>query len=60
MKTVAMVEKCCFCGKNVEGWGNNPAPVNNKDGARCCNACNANVVIPARIISIRKHGKRIF
>lgn len=27
-------------------WGNNAEPVN---GGRCCNECNATVVLPARI-----------
>ena len=37
---------CCICGKEFEGYGNNPAPVKN-DG-QCCDDCNMNVVIPAR------------
>ena len=39
--------KCCICGQLFEGWGNNPWPVV-KDG-NCCNECNINVVVPARI-----------
>lgn len=26
-------EKCCICGKEIEGMGNNPYPVKRKDGA---------------------------
>lgn len=40
---------CCFCGKTFFDYGNNPQPVNMEDGARCCDTCNASVVIPARI-----------
>lgn len=40
---------CCICGKEVEGFGNNPYPVNKEEDARCCDVCNATVVIPARI-----------
>lgn len=40
---------CCICGKEFEGYGNNPAPVKN-DG-QCCDDCNMNVVIPARFRS---------
>ena len=38
---------CCICGKKAEGFGNNPQPI--KDKGRCCDACNAEVVIPARL-----------
>lgn len=38
---------CSICGKEItDEFSNNAQPVN--DG-RCCNACNRNVVIPARI-----------
>ena len=39
-------KRCSICGKEYTGWGNNAQPVN--DG-RCCDECNANVVIPTRI-----------
>lgn len=39
--------KCCICGKEINGHGNNPYPV--KDDGRCCAECNATVVIPERI-----------
>lgn len=38
---------CCICGKKFKEYGNNPAPV--KDEGLCCNECNFNVVIPARM-----------
>ena len=51
--------KCCICGEPIEGHGNNPFPVktegngNNpfpvKTEGDCCDKCNAEVVIPARI-----------
>jgi DNA-directed RNA polymerase subunit RPC12/RpoP len=47
--------KCCICGKEFTGWGNNPWPVKNSEGKdfgpndRCCNECNSEFVIPARI-----------
>lgn len=40
---------CCICGKEFIGWGNNPYPVVEEEGERCCDDCNAIVVIPARI-----------
>lgn len=39
--------KCCFCGKLIESIeANNAQPL--KDG-ECCDECNMNLVIPARI-----------
>lgn len=43
----AMRHKCCICGKRFVGYGNNPRPV--KWSGVCCDDCNRNVVIPARL-----------
>lgn len=40
---------CCICGKKFTGWGNNPWPVIEDDSARCCDDCNAEIVVPARM-----------
>lgn len=54
------VKICCICGKKFEGWGNNPDPVTDENGnlfpvdARCCDECNDEYVIPARLIAIYK------
>lgn len=40
-------KKCCLCGKNFIGWGNNPYPLK-RDGL-CCNKCNNEKVIPTRL-----------
>ena len=40
---------CCICGAPIEGFGNNPYPCVSIENARCCDECNQNVVIPARI-----------
>jgi hypothetical protein len=37
---------CVICRKSAAGFGNNAAPV--ADG-RCCDGCNQNVVVPARV-----------
>ena len=42
---------CCICGKEFIGYGNNPSPV--KEEGRCCDECNANVVIPTRIAQLK-------
>jgi len=48
--------RCCLCGEPCEPWhapptgyGHNPDPLGRLDTDRCCNACNANVVIPTRL-----------
>lgn len=37
---------CSICGKEFTEWGNNAYSVNN---GNCCDECNSNVVIPARL-----------
>ena len=44
--------KCCICGEPIEGYGNNPFPV--KTEGDCCDKCNAEVVIPARIEKMKE------
>jgi len=39
---------CSLCKCEYVGWGNNAAPF----PGRCCDGCNANKVIPARIALI--------
>lgn len=43
-------KKCCICGDDFVGWGNNPWPVVERKNAVCCYDCNFNVVIPSRIM----------
>lgn len=43
---------CCICGKEFEGYGNNPSPI--MDNGRCCDECDRTVVKPARILFGRK------
>ena len=40
---------CVLCDKSFIGYGNNPAPLNTSDGAKCCDGCNMTKVIPARL-----------
>ena len=44
---------CCICGKEKEGYGNNPEPVvrefENGKRNRCCDNCNKYIVVPARL-----------
>ena len=46
--------KCNLCGCEIEGWGNNPAPLIENEEDRCCDLCNGNYVIPARIYEIAR------
>ena len=43
---------CSICGKKFVGWGNNPYPVTKGANDRCCDDCNYDFVIPARIEEI--------
>lgn len=47
---------CCICGQVFAGFGNNPWPIVRDDGAECCDECNANFVIPARIDLMLGHN----
>ena len=40
---------CILCGEAYEGYGHNPAPLQNQDNGRCCDDCNTTQVIPTRI-----------
>lgn len=52
--------KCAICGRELENkFGNNPYPIVEAEGARCCNVCNDNFVIPARIDGINSIEKEI-
>lgn len=46
------MKKCCICGNEIVGMGNNPYPVE-KEG-ECCDICNLQKVIPERIM-LMKH-----
>lgn len=50
--------KCCICGKEMKGHGNNPWPINNDVAKRCCDECNWDKVIPARILGLYGNGKK--
>lgn len=43
---------CCFCGKKYTHYGNSIDPLIHPSGidARCCDVCNATIVIPNRLV----------
>ena len=45
--------KCAICKREFYGIGNNPDPVVKDEIARCCNRCNEEIVIPARIEQLK-------
>lgn len=47
--------KCNLCGREIEGYGNNPAPLIQIDDDRCCDLCDSMYVIPARIAQLTEH-----
>lgn len=48
--------KCCICGKEFNGYGNNPYPLTNNKEDRCCDACDLKYVVIARLVN-RRDGK---
>lgn len=61
--------KCCICGVEINGYGNNPdgavwktptgeieLPEFNADD-RCCDECNSKFVIPGRLYRLSKGNK---
>lgn len=48
------VRKCCICGKPFRPgeWGNNPEPVKPYSSGTCCDECNMEKVVPARLAAI--------
>lgn len=52
---------CCICGRFVIGkWGNNPFPVDDTQGAKCCDYCNTYYVIPERIERLNKESDKVW
>lgn len=45
-----MEKRCCICGKDFIGYGNNANPIKN---GICCDSCNNRFVIPVRIYSTK-------
>ena len=43
---------CSICEQKTHGFGNNPDPVVTIPDARCCDSCNRDYVIKARILMI--------
>ena len=41
-----MEKKCCICGKEFNGFGNNSVPVRN---GTCCDKCNVKFILPGRM-----------
>lgn len=45
-KSKNQFQVCCICGRKFKGYGNNAYPI--CEGV-CCDNCNYEVVIPARL-----------
>ena len=48
--------KCCICGHDFMGHGNNPRPY--KDSGICCNLCHELFVVPERIKLAEEYEKK--
>ena len=51
-----MEKKCCICGTEFVGYGNNAEPI--RKGI-CCDRCNALFVIPSRLIKAKNPSYEI-
>lgn len=45
------IKICVLCKQKFTGYGNNPEPLSNK--GKCCDKCNSEKVIPARLEMIK-------
>ena len=50
--------KCVFCNEVMEGDGNSIRPLRDEEG-RCCDECNDNHVIPARLAILVSRGRHV-
>lgn len=48
--------KCVLCGDTFKGMGANPSPL--ADSGECCDYCDTNLVIPARITQYMNSQKQ--
>lgn len=51
------MKKCCICGKEIEGYGNNPWPISTNEEDLCCDECNFTIVVPKRIEMLQERYK---
>ena len=51
--------RCCICGEKLPkgDLGNNPEPIKPYSAGTCCNKCNMNKVIPARLMENKRYEK---
>lgn len=55
------VRKCCLCGEPLpkDNFGNNPEPLKPFSSGVCCDKCNREKVIHARLVQISRKGNVI-
>lgn len=51
-KPIQETGTCSLCGQPYEHYGNNPQPVLDRYEQRCCDKCNWELVVPARIYPV--------
>ena len=52
------IRRCCICGKPFRQgeYGNNPEPVKPYSSGTCCDECNMDKVLPARLAAIPREA----
>ena len=58
MAVKILKNRCCICNREIDGYGNNPYPIDKNENHRCCDLCNMQYVIPARLVKIYEGKKK--
>ena len=51
---MAVAAVCCVCSQQLNGYGNNAAPLRQ---GQCCDSCNIRIVVPFRMEQIQGRGQ---
>jgi hypothetical protein len=57
MESMTNTYTCCLCGNDADGFGNSARPLSAYP-AKCCDDCNAEKVLPARIAALKEKRKK--
>lgn len=47
---------CILCGAPIDDFGHNPWPLSLNDTDKCCDKCNIEKVVPARLEMLYNNG----
>ena len=55
-KEIKVMVDCSLCGAPLDDFGHNPWPLALNEKERCCDKCNIEKVVPARIEMLYNNG----